>query len=55
MNSSRDDLIDRMKTGWGRFVLASEGGGIFTAAFHLSFTFSAEEVIGAKSVFTSTN
>jgi hypothetical protein len=23
MKSSRDDLIDRMKTGWGRFVLAS--------------------------------
>jgi hypothetical protein len=23
MNSFRDDLIDRMKTGWGRFVLAS--------------------------------
>jgi hypothetical protein len=30
-----------------------EGGGIFTAAFYLSFTFSAEEVIGAKSVFFS--
>jgi hypothetical protein len=24
MKSSRDDLIDRMKTGWGCFVLASE-------------------------------
>jgi hypothetical protein len=24
MKSFRDDLIDRMKTGWGRFVLASE-------------------------------
>ncbi len=23
MKSFRDDLIDRMKTGWGRFVLAS--------------------------------
>ena len=23
MKSSRDDLIDRMKTGWGSFVLAS--------------------------------
>jgi hypothetical protein len=23
MKSSRDDLIDRMKTGWGCFVLAS--------------------------------
>ncbi len=25
MKSFRDDLIDRMKTGWGRFVLASYG------------------------------
>ena len=24
MKSFRDDLIDRMKTGWGRFVLASQ-------------------------------
>jgi hypothetical protein len=24
MKSSRDDLIDRMKTGWGCFVLASQ-------------------------------
>jgi hypothetical protein len=24
MKSSRDDLIDRMKTGWGCFVLASK-------------------------------
>jgi hypothetical protein len=24
MKSFRDDLIDRMKTGWGRFVLASD-------------------------------
>jgi hypothetical protein len=24
MKSFRDDLIDRMKTGWGRFVLASK-------------------------------
>jgi len=23
MKSFRDDLIDKMKTGWGRFVLAS--------------------------------
>jgi hypothetical protein len=27
MKSFRDDLIDRMKTGWGRFVLASEKPG----------------------------
>jgi hypothetical protein len=27
MNSFRDDLIDRMKTGWGRFVLASNSSG----------------------------
>ena len=24
MKSFRDELIDRMKTGWGRFVLASD-------------------------------
>ncbi len=24
IKSFRDDLIDRMKTGWGRFVLASQ-------------------------------
>jgi hypothetical protein len=28
MKSFRDDLIDRMKTGWGRFVLASKRIGI---------------------------
>jgi hypothetical protein len=27
MKSFRDDLIDRMKTGWGRFVLASNKYG----------------------------
>jgi hypothetical protein len=26
MKSFRDDLIDRVKTGWGRFVLASRVG-----------------------------
>jgi hypothetical protein len=32
MKSFRDDLIDRMKTGWGRFVLASWSPDLF--AFH---------------------
>jgi hypothetical protein len=34
MKSFRDDLIDRMKTGWGSFVLASyvrrEASGFFS-------------------------
>ena len=30
MKSSRDDLIDRMKTGWGCFVLASLEHGLLS-------------------------
>jgi hypothetical protein len=38
MKSFRDDLIDRMKTGWGRFVLASDGRGIDHGAMIFSMT-----------------
>jgi hypothetical protein len=35
MKSSRDDLIDRMKTGWGCFVLASEHRDIERQIFNV--------------------
>ncbi len=45
MKSFRDDLIDRMKTGWGRFVLAS---GKWRTFFTVHITSKK-----SKKVFTS--
>ncbi len=40
MKSFRDDLIARMKTGWGRFVLASK----FISFYDLKYTYTYKAV-----------
>jgi hypothetical protein len=49
MKSSRGDLIDRMKTGWGCFVLASPRRHMVPA--FIVYSFSCDRIIRAGEIY----